>query len=748
MARSQRTATLLVLSSVAAFGASAEPAGESARLLETVTVVGAAGGVENVAGSASYLSPEDLDTLGQSDVLRILRDVPGVNIQEEEGYGLRPNIGLRGSGSDRSSRVALMEDSVPIAPAPYASPSAYYFPSAGRIHAVEVTKGPAAIKYGPRTTGGAVNLFSTPVPDAASAYAEFLAGDFARQRLHAWAGTRAPVASGLEAGVLIETYQDEADGFLRLDGGGETGFDVSDYVVKAGLYGVAGPRPWTLELKYQTRDEVSDQTYLGLTDADFAADPYRLYITAQDDRMSNENELLQLTGRVDLSDTLSLTAIAYNHDFARSWYKLQGISADGTGAAGDTGLTAIVEDPDTFAAEFALLTGAASLEDSIVIRDNNRVYYSRGVKAAVNWTPEAFGAAHDITFGLRLHEDEEDRFQQEDAYRLDAGGDLALTTAGAPGSQANRVSTGEALALFVEDRIRFDRWQVNAGLRFEDFELRREDYSTSDPTRGLGPQRVRENSDSVVLPAIGVLYDASEALTLLAGAHRGFAVPAPGNTASDAEESWNYEAGARFVRGDLAVEAIAYLNAYENLLGDCTASSGGGCTIGDQFDGGAVDVTGLELTARWDAAPALGLGEVSVPVGLVYTLTDTEFQSSFASEYEAWGDVEAGDALPYVPEHQVTLRAGVEGGRFGVHVSGNYQDESRATAGQGAIPADQLIDSRWVVDAAAFYEIADGVRLKAQVENLFDEVYAAARRPSGLRPGKPQEVLLGLELSF
>ncbi|MEE9380662.1 MAG: TonB-dependent receptor plug domain-containing protein, partial [Hyphomonadaceae bacterium] len=169
-------------------------------VMDEITVTGAAGGAENVAGSVTLLSPEDLEVQGQSDVLRILRAVPGVNIQEEEGFGLRPNIGLRGSGSDRSARIALMEDGVPVAPAAYAAPSAYYFPSAGRIHAIEVTKGPAVIRYGPRTTGGAINLISTPIPDMSEGMAEVFLGGDDRQRFHAWAGTRQEITDGLVFG--------------------------------------------------------------------------------------------------------------------------------------------------------------------------------------------------------------------------------------------------------------------------------------------------------------------------------------------------------------------------------------------------------------------------------------------------------------------------------------------------------------------------------------------------------------------
>ncbi len=717
------------------------------RLLSTIVVTGSSDNAAEVAGSVSFLTDADLSVQAQSDVLRVLRAVPGVNIQEEDGFGLRPNIGLRGSGSDRSARVALMEDGVPIAPAPYASPAAYYFPTMTRISAVEVTKGPAVVRYGPRTTGGAINLFSTPVPETVSGFGQVFFGDFGRQRLHVWTGGRDEIGgTRVKAGGLIEFVSDRSDGFKVLDSGGNTGFEADDIVVKLGLYDEAAAMPQSLEFKYQRRNEVSDETYLGLTREDYDANPLRRYDASRNDVFEGGNELYQLTHKIDVSPRLSLTSFAYQNDFGRNWYKLEGVAAGGNGAAGDVGLSAILDDPLRFAAELDLLTGAASLDDSLVFRANRRAFLSRGVQSVLAFETQLGGLQHELTVGVRYHEDSEDRFQEDDAYRLE-GGRLFLTSAGARGSQTNRVSEGEALAIFIEDRITFGRFALKAGARFEDYTLTRLDYSTSDPARLNGPTRVRALNDSVIVPGVSVLYDASANWTLLAGVHRGFAIAGPGTTRAEAEESWNYEAGARFDRGPAGFEVIAFFNDYSNLLGTCTASSGGDCVVGDQFDGGEVDVSGIELTAQYDAGAWLG-GAYSVPLGLVYTYTQTEFRTSFASSYGPWGTVDAGDELPYVPEQQLTLLAGIEADRWGANLSANYVSEARAIAGQGDILAAQSIDARWLTDAAIWFDVNDQLRLRAKVENLFDETYLASLSPSGLRPGKPQEVSFGLEVRF
>jgi Fe(3+) dicitrate transport protein len=184
-----------------------------------------------------------------------------------------------------------------------------------------------------------------------------------------------------------------------------------------------------------------------------------------------------------------------------------------------------------------------------------------------------------------------------------------------------------------------------------------------------------------------------------------------------------------------------------NLLGTCTASTGGGCVIGDQFDGGEVDVYGLEATFGTDLAQAFG-ADLEVPFSATYTLTQSEFKSAFNSGFDPWGDVAEGDELPYVADHQLFLTLGVEGARWGGEFAMLYQSERRTVAGQGPIAADERLDPHTVFDFAGHLELFDGVRVIGKVENMFNETYVAAARPAGLRPGLPRTFWVGVDAAF
>jgi Fe(3+) dicitrate transport protein len=716
---------------------------EEVVIFERLSVVGGAERIGDVPGSAHYLDLETLERQDHSDVHQVLATVPGVSVQEEEGYGLRPNIGMRGSGSERSAKITLLEDGVLIAPAPYAAPSAYYFPTTGRMQAIEVRKGSSSIRQGPYTNGGVLNLVSTAIPGRLGGQVEAMAGEDGTRRLHAYAGD-----TGSRLGWMLETYRMESDGFKRLDGGGPTGFELEDYVAKVRVTSSAEATLFqALEVKLGHTDQLAHETYLGLTETDFQRTPYRRYAASQEDRLDSEHEQVQVNWIVAPRQNLDVTTTVYRNDFFRNWHKLQ--SVDGADL-GD-----VLSAPQDFAGELALLRGETdSAPGALRVRNNRRDYYAQGVQTVAGLRLAGRRAEHDLEIGLRWHEDEEDRFQEEDSFQM-VDGRMVLTAPGAPGSQANRVSSAEALAFFLQDRVSVGRWTFTPGLRFESIDFSRVDYASTDPDR-TAPARVRDNGVDVWIPGLGVDVRLGDASSLFAGVHKGFAPPGPGRNAdTEPEESVNYELGWRWLGEPVAVQAVAFYSDYDNLLGRDTLSSGGSGS-GDLFNGGEVEVEGLELSLDADLAPylattfpALREADWKVPLDVAYTYTSATFSNSFESDFEPWAPrVESGDELPYVAPHQLSVGGGVDAGGWNAFLQLSWLDEMRTRAGQGPIAAGEGTDARLLVDLSARVRLVDGLDLQARVRNLTDEVYVAARRPAGARPGLPRTALVGLHWDF
>ena len=265
---------------------------------EEVVVAGTP--LSKTAGSAQVIRRDQLERFEYDDLGAILQQVPGVYVRGEDGIGLRPNIGIRGANPDRSKKLTLMEDGILFGPAPYSAPAAYFFPLMTRMTQVRVIKGPGAIAFGPQTVGGAVDLISRSIPSRTSGGVDVAGGMYGYGKAHAHFG-----ASTEQFGFLVEGVRLQNTGFTNLPSGADTGSTRNDWMVK-GSY-VLDPNARVLnrfEVKLSYTDEVSNETYLGLTDADFRVDPYRRYPASALDQMKNHRAgaVLAHDGRDELAD--------------------------------------------------------------------------------------------------------------------------------------------------------------------------------------------------------------------------------------------------------------------------------------------------------------------------------------------------------------------------------------------------------------------------------------------------------------
>lgn len=702
-------------------------------IMERVTILGKPAWMDKTPGSASYIGRAELEKHNYSDINRVLRSISGVNIQEEDGFGLRPNIGLRGTGVERSSKITLMEDGILIAPAPYAAPAAYYFPSIGRISSVEVRKGSSQIKYGPLTTGGALNMISTQIPYEISGNAEVSTGQFNSRKIHANVGS-----TYKNFGFLLETFQQTNDGFKNLDFGGNTGFDTKDFLGKVMFRTNTDAIVYQkVEFKFGYYDELSDETYLGLSDTDFEEDPFRRYAGSQVDLMDADQTQLSIRHFAQFSSSFDVTTTIYRNDFNRNWYKLDKVEG--------IGINSLLANPDSNPASFDVVRGASSVDDALSIKANNREYYSRGIQSVIASNFEFAGMSSELELGIRYHEDGMDRFQWVDGYRMEEG-TMILTSEGTPGTDSNRLESATALALFIQDKITYKKWIFTPGLRYENITLKREDFGKSDPERIGTNLSIRENDIDVLVPGLGINYQLTTNLNLFGGIHKGFAPPSPGAVSgTGAENSVNYELGSRFNNSKLNFELVGFFNNYSNLLGSDLAAGGGDGTT-SQFNAGEVDVLGLEFSLGWNP---MGQQDIlQLPVSVNYTYTSATFQNSFNSDFDPWGDVSKGDEMPYLPKHQVNLSTSFIYQKFDLNINIHGTGAMRTVAGSGSIQNNHSTDSYFLIDASLGFQLNTRTNFFVDIRNLTDKTYIVSRRPAGVRPGLPRMLMGGIRLTF
>jgi Fe(3+) dicitrate transport protein len=691
--------------------------------------------VRNRTGSAYYLSPQDLQQFGYTDVNKVLRAVPGVNVFEEDGFGLRPNISLRGTSPERSSKITLMEDGVLIAPAPYSAPAAYYFPTIGRIEAVEVLKGSSQIQYGPYTTGGAINMVSKSIPTTLSGEARLTAGNYHSRNTELSLGD-----SRENFGFVTQYFNYNSDGFKSLDNGGNTGFDKSDYLAKFRVNTNRDARVFqSVQMKFQYSEEASNETYLGLTQADFDVNPYRRYIASSADKIDTEHMQFQVDHFIRLLQNVTIKTTGYQNNFNRNWYKLDDVNLNGR-----VSISNVLDRPEEFPGEYQALLGNSDTPEGIFgVKANNRAYESRGIQSVANIS---FGKKlfQDLEIGLRYHEDFEDRFQWKDKYAIQ-NREMIRTTVAIKGSDANRITSAEALAAHVLYKVTFNGLTLTPGVRYENITLKRNDYGKNDPNRSGIELSTAENKVDVWIPGIGANYRFSNELSIFGGVHKGFAPP--GTTeGSLPESSVNLELGTRFNYNGLRGELVGFYNNYDNMLGSDLAASGGTGSL-DLFNAGEALVKGLEVLLNFDVL-RFTEGHLKLPLTISYTFTDARFQSDFASTTGIFGEVADGDEIPYIARNQFNATAALENSHFNLSLSGRYTDAFRTVAGTGVIPQEFEVGNNFIVDFSAKYFYSPRVTFFTNINNLFDSNYVVARMPAGLRPGAPFMVNAGVGYVF
>lgn len=674
--------------------------------------------INRVPGSASIVTISSLKGLKPLTGNEMFREVSGINVVDEEGAGLRANIGMRGLDPDRSRTILMMEDGVPVALAPYGEPEMYYTPAIERMESVEVLKGSGSILYGPQTIGGVINYITTDPPIGSEFNINLIGGDYGYLSGKLGYGTTID-----NTGFYVSVFHKQADKI------GVTNFNVSDITAKVKFQ--TGENSY-LGLKFSVYDEISNSTYVGLTQPMYDNEEYYTII-APNDQLDIRRYSASLTYDYFFSSNAFLRTTVYGYTTNRNWLRQdfsRSPASNGTGVVfGDT----------------TVADGAIYMRNSTGNR--NRQFEVAGIEPRITYNYSLGNLKNELEGGLRLHY--ERAFEQRiDGETADAkSGDL----------RDDEIRTGYAGSIFAQNRIYIsNNFTVIPGLRLEQFNYERDIYRIAYTDTSIS------NNDNTfaAIPGIGFNYNLNNNYSVFAGVHRGYAPPrikdaiTSGGEALhlDAELSWNYELGLRAqLSSFLYLEMTGFLLDFSNQIIPVSESSGGSGT--GLVNGGETLHRGIEGSLRFDINKIFK-GEYQLSFITTITYNDAFYSNDrFITVDNASVNIK-NNKLPYAPGFTLSGRLFLNlNSGFGLQLAANYvatqfTDELNTTE-PSADGQSGVIPAYLVTDVTGSYNIP---QLKSSiflsVKNLFDERYIASKRPQGIKVGIPRMITAGLDISL
>jgi len=722
-------------------------------ILDEVKVVGSKSNVKQIAGSAAYIDATDIQKQNYDNVDRVLRKVPGVYTREETGQGIFPNISIRGVDPGRSTKVTIMEDGILTAPAPYSAPAAYYSPTVGRMSGLEVLKGSSQVRYGPRTTGGVINYLSTNIPTQEEYYLKASFGTFGEIRNHLYFGNTIHTDSG-NFGYLIENYDRRNEGFRHINetadfrnGNDNNGLKNTEPMVKMS-FEPNTDKYQRFEFKFGYTKREVNETYLGLNESLFNQDPFQRLAASRFDKLDSEHFRTYLRHFIEMSDQTNIVTTAYGNHFFRNWQKSHDCRSTASSLS-----TCITSD-----AGLALLNGTGA--GTWRLRNNNRNYYLYGLQTRATHTTTIGATDHKFSAGVRYHYDQIRRFQFNEDYTQDSSGAITSRSDGAPGSAGNRRQKTTALAINLEDEIKYGKWTVKPGVRYEHLWQRFQRFAPES-------EQDRERNYGVVTGGGNANYKLNDRQDIFGGVFRGVSTPDPsgatktGTERVEEETSIGYEFGTRYTRPEhgFSTELIGFWTDFDDLVVSAITGASGALE-GETSNLGEVRSRGIEFQVQYDPAVSRGWS-FNNPWYFTFTYTNAEFTSDAASaaidEENIFTGAKDGNEVPYVPDVQFAIGTGFEFEKFSINFDGQYISETFGTGdnattevnlGGAADPRFGLVDDVFLLDASMAYQFNSNVKAFTNFRNITDETYIASRLPHGIRAGAPFQMFGGMEFHF
>ncbi|MDW8225171.1 MAG: TonB-dependent receptor [Bacteroidota bacterium] len=670
------------------------------------------------AGSFVWITPQRYEELHAVSLEEILRTVPGVHVQAEDGMGLRVNIGIRGLPPTRSGKVLVLEDGIPIAPAPYGYSGLYYHPPMERFRGVEVVKGGAQVLYGPHTVGGVINYVTPVLAQGRQLHVRAVGGTRRYGSFYALYGQQTEQGDGF---LLDGLYK---QGQLNRE---NTGTRVGDVALKAWLRPAEGQR---LLLKVNLYDEVSQATYAGLTLAQFQENPFQnpfVHDTFFVERYSG-----QVRWELELPQG-SFSVTGYGAYLQRDWWRQGSLVRQRTPDGRDTLVSA------DNSADPGNDEGVRAIPDPNRADGRLRQYWFAGAEGQWLHTFQTGSLEHRLRAGLRLHGERQHRYQIRARSAIGRTGTIV----------EDNWRWGLAGGAFVQGQTLWRQWSATTGLRAERIQYRRLNALANNGVGVAG-----ETQLWAVIPAFGLTYTPATAWTFFFGVHAGFAPPRVedvidndgGVTELEPERSWNWELGirARPLPG-LTAELTTFRLDFRNQIIPATLAGGVTSVL---TNAGQTLHQGIELMVDADAESLLGLGGVRC-IGSATWLPIARYEGERYSVLSPSVRI-TGNRLPYAPEYQLSLTLQWKPWQWlllqvvTTSVGEQFADDLNTVEPTPNGRQGRLAPYT-VVDGTVEWRLREWkLNIVLTAKNLFNRLYITDRS-RGILPGMPSTVQLGVE---
>lgn len=683
-----------------------------------IEVVGRQDRFLRLPGSAAVLSNSSIRLTFPVSGNEVLRKVSGLHLVDEDVIGMRANIGIRGLNPDRSRTVLILEDGVPVALAPYGEPELYYSPAIDRMSGVEVLKGSGSILFGPQTIGGVVNYLTANPPPVPTTEANLRGGQHGF-----FVGRFSHGTTFGNTGYQVSLLRKSGEGVGNLD------YEITD--LNAKFKHVLAPNS-VLGLKVGVYDELSNSTYVGITQGMYESRLYDHAHPAPDDQLSIRRYSVSATHDYFFNPSIRLRTTAYGYTTTRNWSRQD--------------FRRSFRPTDTYDRilgdlHFFNRTG-----------NRNRSFEVLGIEPRLTVDAKIFGFRNEVDLGVRT--------LYERAFEKRIDGTMVRPTSGT--LRDDEIRTGTALSGYLQSRIYLtEGLTLTPGLRYEHFDYERDILRLNNAEVNL----TTSEQTSALIPGIGLNQRLNETSSIFAGVHRGFAPPRIKDAISssgvseelDAELSWNYEIGYRGVpvAGWMFESTVFYMD-FKNQVIPVSESSGGTGQPGASglTNGGRTRHLGVEgsVSGEWIR---MGGSDFGIGFDAQVTYTKATFNSD---RYVVDGATTVnvnGNTLPYAPEILINstahvllpagLRASVTANHTGLQ-NGDVLNRSVPTEDgqQGQIEAFTVVDANLIWAIPKFEKIS----LSINVKNVTNERYIVSRRPQGIRIGLPRFVSAGLEIKI